>query len=62
MILKSDDLKEKALKDEDFRSEYGNDSVVVKIEDEYNGLTTLYYPKIGDPNLEYAILSLFKFD
>lgn len=56
VTFKSRDLKKKALRDCDevpFSSEYGNGFVMVKIDDDFDGLTTLYYPKSGEPNIEY---------
>lgn len=55
VTFKTRDLKKKALKDCDqvlFSSEYGNGAVLVKIDDDFDGLTTLYHPKSGKPNLE----------
>ena len=51
----SHDFKKKALEKCDrtaFSAEHGNGSVVVDVEDEFMGLTTLYMPESGIPNIE----------
>lgn len=49
------DLKKKALERchrTAFSAERGNGSVIVDVEDEFMGLTTLYVPQSATPNLE----------
>lgn len=56
VTFKTRDLKKRALKDCDdqlFSSEFGDGSVPIKIEDSFDGLTTLHYPATAEPNLEY---------
>lgn len=49
------DLKKKALEKchrTAFSAEHGNGSVIVDVEDDFMGLTTLYVSELGTPNLE----------
>ncbi len=49
------DLKKKALlkcRSSAFSAEHGKSTVIVGVEDEFMGLTTLYMPESGKPNLE----------
>ena len=49
------ELKKKAIEkchETAFRAERGNGSTIVDIEDEFMGLTTLYVPESGLPNVE----------
>lgn len=49
------ELKKKALERchrTAFSAERGNGTVIVDVEDEFMGLTTLYTPELGSPNVE----------
>lgn len=55
VTFQSHDLKNRALRDCDrqpFSSEYGDGSLPVSIDDEFNGLTTLFESGKGTLNLE----------
>jgi len=51
------DLKKKALEKchrTAFSAEHGNGTVIVDVEDEFMGLTTLYIPESETPNIEWV--------